>query len=98
MTDSPANVVYMLRDRAKITVAADNDANISNILLTVVNGEGVGSMAPFDRETLAFPQITENWQAAAITLPTATQTINGTEEDLTDVAYTFESKTAATIR
>lgn len=95
MTDSPANVVYMLRDRAKITVEADNDANISNILLTVVNGEGVGSMAPFDRETLAFPQITENWQAAAITLPTATQTINGTEEDLTDVAYTFESKNSS---
>ncbi len=95
MTDSPANVVYMLRDRAKITVAADDDANISNILLTVVNGEGVGSMAPFDRETLAFPQITENWQAAAITLPTATQTINGTEEDLADVAYTFESKNSS---
>lgn len=95
MTDSPANVVYMLRDRAKITVEADDDAHISNILLTVVNGEGVGSMAPFDRETLAFPQITENWEAAAITLPTATQTINGTEEDLADVAYTFESKNSS---
>lgn len=95
MTDSPANVVYMLRDRAKITVEADDDAHISNILLTVVNGEGVGSMAPFDRETLAFPQITKNWQAAAITLPTATQTINGTEEDLADVAYTFESKNSS---
>lgn len=95
MTDSPANVVYMLRDRAKITVEADDDAHISNILLTVVNGQGVGSMAPFDRETLAFPQITENWEAAAITLPTATQTINGTEEDLADVAYTFESKNSS---
>lgn len=95
MTDSPANVVYMLRDRAKITVAADNDANISNILLTVVNGEGVGSMAPFDREALTFPEITSDWQASAITLPTATETINGKEEDLADVAYTFESKNSA---
>jgi hypothetical protein len=85
------NVVYLLRDRAKITVQADDDAAISNILLTVVNGEGVGAMAPFDRETLVFPEITADWQASAITLPTATETINGKEEDLADVAYTFEA-------
>lgn len=89
------NVVYLLRDRAKITVQADDDAAISNILLTVVNGEGVGTMAPFDRETLVFPEITADWQASAITLPTATETINGKEEDLADVAYTFESKNSA---
>lgn len=91
MTDSPANVVYMLRDRAKITVAADNDAHISNILLTVVNGQGVGSMAPFDRQTLAFPEITADWQVSTITLPNVTEAINGSESDLTDVAYTFEA-------
>lgn len=85
------NVVYLLRDRAKITVQADDDAAISNIQLTVVNGEGVGAMAPFDRETLVFPEITADWQASAITLPTATETINGKEEDLADVAYTFEA-------
>lgn len=89
------NVVYLLRDRAKITVQTDDDAAISNILLTVVNGQGVGTMAPFDRETLVFPEITADWQASAITLPTATETINGKEEDLADVAYTFESKNSA---
>lgn len=91
MAAGSGNVVYLLRDRAKITVQADDDAAISNILLTVVNGQGVGSMAPFDRQTLAFPEITADWQVSTITLPNVTEAINGSESDLTDVAYTFEA-------
>lgn len=91
MTANAGNIVYLLRDRAKITVQADADAAISNILLTVVNGQGVGSMAPFDRQTLAFPEITADWQVSTITLPNVTEAINGSESDLTDVAYTFEA-------
>lgn len=91
MKANAGNIVYLLRDRAKITVQADADAAISNILLTVVNGQGVGSMAPFDRQTLAFPEITADWQVSTITLPNVTEAINGSESDLTDVAYTFEA-------
>jgi hypothetical protein len=95
MTASAGNIVYLLRDRAKITVEADDDASISDIRLTVVNGQGVGTMAPFDRKALTFPEITSDWQASAITLPTATETINGAETDLAETAYTFEAKNSA---
>ena len=53
-----ANVIYMLRDRARVDAKWDgNTSGITDIQVALAGGSDRGCMALMDKSTLAFPEI-----------------------------------------
>ena len=95
LSDS-SNLIYMLRDRAKVTVV-NSDSNIKEVSLVLCGGADRGTVAPYDKQnpTDPFPQIEsrDNWNTTLtyVSVPADTTHLNATEADFADVAYTYET-------
>lgn len=91
-----SNLIYMLRDRAKVTVEKE-DPNIKEVSLVLCGGADRGTVAPYDKQnpTDPFPQIEsrDNWNTALtyVSVPADTTHLNATEADFASVAYTYET-------
>ena len=90
------NLIFLLRDRAKVTVVNQDD-NIASVSLVLCGGADRGRVAPYDQQnpTDPFPQIEsrDNWNTALtyVSVPSDTTHLNATEADFASVAYTYET-------
>ncbi len=98
--ESGSNTIYMLRDRAKVTVDfASNTSGITDIQVALDGGLDQGTMAPLDRTTLSFPEINSatDWQTSLgfISLPTSYTRLTLDESSFATEAFAYETENSS---
>lgn len=90
--ENPDNIVNLLRDRAKITVNIQDD-NIAKVEITVCNAFAAGRMIAERNGNTGEGGNTleDDFDLKKVNVPSEpSQRIDGTEADLSDVAFTYE--------
>ena len=92
-----SSVIYMLRDRARVTLSYDsNESEIARMQVALAGGTDRGSMAPLDRSTLAYPEIKsdKDWQTSLdfISVPSDAEYLGLTDADFADKAFAYETE------
>ena len=96
-------IIHLIRDRAKISAEWSADAKAKNpnlvndFKLTVVNGLSYGTLAPFDRNHLAFTPTTGNlfwiWDVDYVTPPLDGSRLKGDNTQMFNPTGVFEDAT-----
>ncbi len=92
------SVIYMLRDRARVTLDyGKNESEIKDMQLALAGGLDRGSMVPFDRKTLLFPEINsaKEWYTSLdfVTLPSDAEQLG--LGDFAKEAFTYETNNSS---
>lgn len=90
------HIVHLVRDRAKITASWADSSRKDEILISVINGEAYGTLAPFNRTKLEFPTTmgdsTWKWNIDYITPSVSTRRLKGDVGQMKNPTYTFENR------
>ena len=99
-TQKNDSIIHLIRDRAKISAEWSADAKAKNpnlvndFKLTVVNGLSYGTLAPFDRNHLAFTPTTGNsswiWDVDYVTPPLDGSRLKGDNTQMFNPTGVFE--------
>lgn len=98
--ENSSNTIYMLRDRAKVTVDfKDNESGITGIQLALDGGLDQGTMAPLNRTTLSFPEINSasDWKTSLgfISVPTSYTRLALDENSFATEAFAYETENSS---
>lgn len=94
------HILHLIRDRAKISAEWADKNRTDKITITVINGQAYGTLAPFDRNNLKFPDTTGDekwvWDIDYITPSISTKRLKGDVGQMKNPTYTFENRNLPT--
>lgn len=94
------HILHLIRDRAKISAEWADKSRTDKITITVINGQAYGTLAPFDRNELKFPDTTGDdkwiWNIDYITPSISTKRLKGDVGQMKNPTYTFENRNLPT--
>lgn len=93
------NVIYLIRDRAKITADKETTTDIQSVEISIGEGMKYATIAAFDRKKLEFPNTTADkeweWKINDITLPKSEERYKGSAGQMGTVQYCFEDENSS---
>lgn len=93
---SDDHILHLVRDRAKITAKWADSSRTDDIIISVINGQAYGTVAPFNRDKLEFPTTTGDdkwvWNIDYITPSISNKRLKGDNGQMKNTIYTFENR------